>query len=46
MIVTVFRHPEHVAAPKAGRDSYYEEYRVQSCEVLRDSKFARNDSAA
>jgi heme-degrading monooxygenase HmoA len=34
-------HPEHIAAQKAGRDLYYEEYRVQTCEVLRDWKFAR-----
>jgi heme-degrading monooxygenase HmoA len=39
-------HPEHMAAQKAGRDSFYEEYRVQTCEVLRDTGFKRKQPAA
>lgn len=30
-------HPEHVAAKKKGRDSFFTDYRVQVCGVLRDS---------
>jgi heme-degrading monooxygenase HmoA len=30
-------HPEHVAAKKLGRDSFFSEYRVQVCAVERDS---------
>ena len=30
-------HPEHVAAKKLGRESFFSEYRVQICEVKRDS---------
>ena len=30
-------HPEHVAAKKLGRDSFFSDYRVQVCEVRRDS---------
>jgi heme-degrading monooxygenase HmoA len=40
------QHPEHLAAQKQGRASYYDEYRVQTCEVLRDSKFNRKEPAA
>ena len=34
-------HPEHREAQKKGRDSFYEEYTVQVCEVLRESRFRR-----
>ncbi len=38
-------HPEHRAAQQKGRDSFrdsfYEEYTVQVCEVLRDARFKR-----
>jgi heme-degrading monooxygenase HmoA len=34
-------HPEHRAAQQKGRDSFYEEYKVQVCEVLREVRFAR-----
>lgn len=30
-------HPEHVAAKKLGRDSFFSDYRVQICTVQRDS---------
>ena len=30
-------HPEHVDAKKKGRKDFYIEYRVQVCEVLRDT---------
>ncbi len=32
-------HPEHRAAQQKGRDSFYEEYTVQVCEVLREARF-------
>ena len=34
-------HPEHVEAKKKGRASFYQEYRVQICSVLRDSAFPK-----
>ncbi len=34
-------HPEHRAAQQKGRDNFYEEYKVQVCEVLREARFAR-----
>ena len=30
-------HPEHVAAKKLGRDTFFADYRVQVCSVQRDS---------
>ncbi len=39
-------HPEHRAAQQKGRDSFYEEYKVQVCEVVRESKFRRDQAAA
>jgi heme-degrading monooxygenase HmoA len=32
---------EHKAAAKAGRKDFYNAYRIQVCEVLRDSSFVR-----
>jgi heme-degrading monooxygenase HmoA len=32
---------EHKAAARAGRKNFYETYRIQVCEVLRDSTFVR-----
>ncbi len=32
---------EHKAAAKAGRKNFYETYRIQICEVMRDSTFIR-----
>ncbi len=37
---------EHKAAAKAGRKSFYETYRIQVCEVLRDSTFVREAPAS
>ena len=31
---------EHKAAAKAGRRAFYQDYRIQICEVLRDSAFS------
>ena len=39
-------HPEHRAAQREGRDTYYEEYRLQICEVKRESSFKRQEEAA
>jgi heme-degrading monooxygenase HmoA len=30
-------HPEHVAAKKKGRSLFFKEYRVQVCNVMRDT---------
>ncbi len=38
-------HPEHRAAQKAGRETYYEAYSVQVCEVVREAKFTSSDKA-
>ncbi len=32
---------EHKAAAKAGRKNFYETYRIQVCEIMRDSTFIR-----
>ena len=34
-------HPEHRAAQQKGRDSFYEEYKVQVCDVVREARFQR-----
>ena len=31
-------HPEHLAAQKKGRESFYLDYRIQVCTVQRDSR--------
>jgi heme-degrading monooxygenase HmoA len=33
---------DHVAAKKKGRESYYSEYSVQICDVVRESKYRRD----
>lgn len=30
------RHPDHLEAKKAGRRSFFESYRIQICQVLKD----------
>jgi heme-degrading monooxygenase HmoA len=35
-------HPEHRAAQKQAKESFYAEYSVQVCEVVRESKFKRD----
>ena len=34
-------HAEHIQAKQKGRDSFYSEYRLQVCTVLRDSRFPK-----
>ena len=34
-------HPEHIEAQKKGRAGFYLEYRIQVCEVRRQSSFPR-----
>jgi heme-degrading monooxygenase HmoA len=34
-------HPEHVEAKKKGRADFYLEYRVQVCNVVRDTGFRK-----
>jgi len=34
-------HPEHVQAKKLGRQRFFAEYRVQVCNVVRDSNAKR-----
>lgn len=38
------QHPDHVAAKSKGRASFYSEYSIQTCQVLRGHAF--KDSAA
>lgn len=33
------RHPEHAVAQQKGRADFYSEYRLQTCQVLRDRRF-------
>ena len=35
-------HPEHREAKKNGRQRFYAEYRVQVCNLVRESKFKRD----
>lgn len=37
-------NPEHRAAQKKARDVYYSEYSVQICDVVRETKFKREDN--
>lgn len=37
---------EHKAAAKAGRKRFYETYRIQICEVVRDSTFVHQAQAS
>jgi heme-degrading monooxygenase HmoA len=39
-------HPEHVPVKELGRQRFYTEYRLQVCEVVRESKFTRQAEAA
>ena len=39
-------HPEHVAAKQQGRASLYSEYKIQVCQVLRESAFPAKAIAA
>ena len=33
-------YPEHVDAKKKGRADFYSEYKIQTCSVLRESRFS------
>jgi heme-degrading monooxygenase HmoA len=33
-------HPDHLQAKKKGRESFYSEYRIQICSVVRHSEFS------
>jgi len=37
-------HPEHVPTQKLGRDKFYTEYHPQVCELVRESRFSRDES--
>lgn len=36
-------HPEHVAAKQKGRASFYSEYDIKTCTVIRDHVFPKAD---
>jgi len=38
-------NPEHRAAQKQARETYYSEYSVQICNVVREAKFKRDGAA-
>jgi heme-degrading monooxygenase HmoA len=44
-ITAWYRHPEHLAAQRRGRESFYEEYRIQVCSPVREYGFTRKPSA-
>jgi len=35
------QHPQHVDAKKKGRADFYAEYKLQTCQVLRESRFPK-----
>jgi heme-degrading monooxygenase HmoA len=37
-------HPEHRAAQNEGRDRFYEQYSIQVCELLRESRFVATET--
>jgi heme-degrading monooxygenase HmoA len=39
-------HPEHRAAQKKAREVYYSEYSVQVCNLVRESRFKRDERAS
>ena len=39
-------HPEHREAQRQARETFYAEYSVQVCEVVRESRFKRQERAA
>jgi heme-degrading monooxygenase HmoA len=38
-------HPEHIQAQRKARQSYYSEYSLQVCELVRESNFKRAGGA-
>ncbi len=39
-------HPEHVLTKQLGRERFYADYHLQVCEVVRQTRFARDGEAA
>jgi hypothetical protein len=39
-------HPEHRQAQRAGQQSFYAEYRLSVCAVLREMRFQREPGVA
>ena len=39
-------HPEHREAQRLARETYYQDYSIQVCEVVRESRFCRAETAA
>ncbi len=39
-------NPEHRAAQKKAREIYYSEYNIQICDLVRESKFKRDEGTA
>jgi heme-degrading monooxygenase HmoA len=37
-------HPEHVPTKTLGRERFYTQYHLQVCELVRESKFVRDDA--
>lgn len=35
------QHPEHLEAKKLGRSDFYSEYTLQTCNVIRESRFPK-----
>ena len=36
-------HPEHMQAQDSGRNSFYSQYKLQVCEIIRESEFSHSD---
>ncbi len=45
-ILAWYRHPEHLAAQREGRERFYEEYRIQVCQPVRSYGFSRSQPPA
>jgi heme-degrading monooxygenase HmoA len=39
-------HHEHQAAQRQGREHFFEEYSLQVCQLVRESRFTRSDADA
>jgi heme-degrading monooxygenase HmoA len=39
-------HPEHIEAQRKARQSYYSEYHIQVCEIVRQAHFKHADAGA
>jgi hypothetical protein len=38
-------HSEHRFAQRQGRDVYYQDYTLQVCQVIRENRFKREETA-